>query len=124
MIEIWIGVISFVTGFVSFVYGTRLCWECGKTCHFGEEPTIKRKKLRFYLPAATGFFLFGFMLIFGIYTEGLLPRYIYALTSAVLLSHFLVSWFMPSFKRDQRHLTEQNHFNNDQETCQPNLYTG
>ena len=124
MIEIWIGVISFVTGFVSFVYGTRLCWEGGKACHFREEPTTKKKKLRFYLPAATGFFLFGFMLIFGIYTDGFLPRYIYALTSAVLLSHFLVSLFMPSFKRDQGRQKELNQFNKNQEACQQNLFTG
>ena len=102
MIEIWISVISFVTGFVCFLYGTRLCWECGKTCHFGEEPTAKKKKLKSYLPAATGLFLFGFMLIFGMYSESFLSQYIYSLTSAVLLSHFLVSMFMPSFKRKQR----------------------
>ena len=120
MIEIWIGVISFVTGFVSFVYGTRLCWECGKTCHFGEKPEIKKKSLRSYLPAATAFFLFGFMLIFGKYTDEFLSRYVCSLTSAILLSHLLVSMFIPSLKRSQKHQNELNLFSNVKETYQPN----
>ena len=120
MIEIWIGVISFVTGFVSFVYGTRLCWECGRTCHFEEKPEIKKKSLRSYLPAATAFFLFGFMLIFGKYTDEFLSRYVCSLTSAILLSHLLVSMFIPSLKRSQKHQNELNLFSNVKKTYQPN----
>jgi hypothetical protein len=120
MIEIWIGVISFVTGFVSFVYGTRLCWECGRICHFGEKPEIKKKSLRSYLPAATAFFLFGFMLIFGKYTDTFLSRYVCSLTSAILLSHVLVSMFIPNLKHSQIRQSELNLFNNGKKTCQPN----
>jgi formate hydrogenlyase subunit 3/multisubunit Na+/H+ antiporter MnhD subunit len=106
MIEIWIGVISFVTGFVSFVYGTRICWECAQKCHFREEPQNRKNSLKVYLPIATALYLFGFILIFGYFVDGFIPKYVYSLTSAILLSHYLISLFMPDLKRQPTSIVE------------------
>jgi hypothetical protein len=106
MIEIWIGVISFVTGFVGFVYGTRICWECAQNCHFREEPQNRKNSLKVYLPIATALYLYGFILIFGYFVDGFIPKYVYSLTSAILLSHYLILLFMPDLKRQPTSIVE------------------
>jgi hypothetical protein len=100
MIEIWVGVISFVTGFVSFLYGTRICWECCKNNYFTEKPETRKSTLRVHLPVATALYLFGFMLVFGYVFDDFVSKYVYSLTSAILLSHFFVSMAIPTLKRN------------------------
>ena len=94
-----IGLICFVTVTVSFLYGTRIAWGCGKFCIFKEEPELKKKALREKLPVATGLYLFGFLIVFSHLLDGFVTIYTYSITSAILLSHFVVSMSIPEFKR-------------------------
>ena len=64
MFEALSGLACFVTATVSFLYGTRICWVCGKRCHFKEEPEHKRQTLHGSLPAAIAVYLFGFLIVF------------------------------------------------------------
>ena len=93
------GLICFVSGFVSFLYATRVCWGCGRSCSSQEKPEIKKQTLRGSLPAATALYLFGFMILFSYIFDGFLTIYVFSLTSSILISHFVVSMSMPELKR-------------------------
>jgi hypothetical protein len=97
--DMLIGLICFVTITVSFLYGTRIAWGCGKFCIFKEEPEVKKKTLREKLPVATGLYLFGFLIVFSYLLDGFVTIYICSLTSAILLSHLVVSMSIPELKR-------------------------
>jgi uncharacterized protein (DUF983 family) len=94
------GMACFVTATVSFLYGTRIAWLCGKRCNFNEECEYKKQTLRGNLPAAIVVYFFGFLVVFSVMTNGLVTVVISALTSAILLSSFVVSMSMPSLKRN------------------------
>ena len=97
--DMLVGLICFVTGTVSFLYGTRICWACGISCHSKEDPHTKKQTLRGALPTATALYLFGFMLVFSFFVDGFVTIYVLSLTSSILLSHFVVSMSMPELKR-------------------------
>ena len=47
MFDMVSGMFCFVTATVSFLYGTRICWVCGKRCSFDVDPTEKTKFISF-----------------------------------------------------------------------------
>lgn len=103
-------VICFVTASVSFLYGTRIAWFCGKKCQFSEKPEVCYHSLLCSIPAATLVYFFGFLVAFSYLSNSFLARVIFSLTSAVLLSNMVVSMAMPELKRkpsiDNRILVE------------------
>lgn len=52
--------ILFVTAFVSFLYGTRIAWHCGKNCNSRKSPEERMEKMKEYLPISTLIYFFGF----------------------------------------------------------------
>jgi len=99
MIEILSGLISFVTATVSFLYGTRIAWVCGKKCTFKESPADRKQLLSISIPAATAVYLFGFLIVFISLFDGFVTVLMPALTSAILLSLLMVSMPMPELRR-------------------------
>ena len=99
MIEILNGLICFVTITVSFLYGTRVAWGCGKKCVFKESTEKRKRLLSESVPTATALYFFGFQVGFNYYFDGLVAILIYSLTSAILFSHLVVSIAMPELKR-------------------------
>ena len=102
MIDILLSIISFVTGSVGFLYGTRLCWICGKKCRFDNEVRSRKLALRGHLPSATALYLFSFVITFSHFYDGFITVYTYSITSAILLSHLVVSMAMPELKSKPR----------------------
>lgn len=99
MIEILCGLISFVTATVSFLYGTRIAWVCGKKCKFQESPADRKQLILMSIPAATAVYLFGFLIVFISIFDGFVTVLMPALTSAILLSLLMVSMPMPELRR-------------------------
>lgn len=93
------GIACFVTATVSFLYGTRVAWLCGKKCNFTEDCDYKRQTLRGCLPAAIAIYLFGFLIIFSAFANGIMTIFISSLTSSILLANLVVSMSMPTLKR-------------------------
>ena len=88
--------ILFVTAFVSFLYGTRIAWHCGKNCNSRKTPEERKEKIKEYFPPSTLFFFFGFAitsdylykLILGSQPENLGG---FAILSMSLINAFLAS---------------------------------
>lgn len=93
------GIACFVTAVVSFLYGTRIAWACGKKCNFNEKPEDRVHALFESVPAATVVYFFGFVIVFAHFIDGFLTILVSALTSSILLSGFVVSMTMPELKR-------------------------
>ena len=90
----------FVTAAVSFLYGTRVCWVCGKKCNFGVAPAEKKQSLKATMPGGFAVYSFGFLVAFSEVLNGTLTIVITSLISALLLSHFVISMAMPELKRN------------------------
>ena len=90
----------FVTATVSFLYGTRILWACGKKCNFVVAPAEKKQSLRATIPGGVVVYSFGFLIVFTEVLSGTLTIVMTSLISALLLSHFVVSMAMPELKRD------------------------
>ena len=90
----------FVTATVSFLYGTRILWVCGKRCNFVVAPAEKKQSLKATIPGGVVVYSFGFLIIFTEVLSGTLTIVMTSLISALLLSHFVVSMAMPELKRD------------------------
>jgi len=99
MIEVASSLACFVTVAVSFLYGTRIAWVCGKKCTFKEKPKDKIHTVLESIPMAAIVYLFGFLIICSFCINGLLTIAASSLTSAILLSGFVVSMAMPELKR-------------------------
>lgn len=106
MIDMLGGMFSFVTAVVCFLYGTRLCWVCGKECNFERDPAEKRERLKANMPGGFIVYLFGFLVVFSTILNGTLSVVITSLVSALLLSHFVISMAMPALKRPPTSHTE------------------
>ncbi len=91
----------FITVVVSFLYGTRVCWGCGKDCSFKVEPVYRKQILKQRIPAGFAIYAFGFFVLFTFLFDGAATITVSALTSSVILTHFVVSMAMPAFKRNQ-----------------------
>ena len=100
MFDMVSGMFCFVTAMVSFLYGTRICWVCGKECTFKVDPAEKKRILRSNMPGGVAVYLFGFLAVFIMVLNGTITIVITSLISAFLLSHFVISMAMPSLKRD------------------------
>jgi hypothetical protein len=98
MLDMVSAMLCFVTVAVSFVYGTRVCWVCGKDCSFKVEPVEKKQILKGRMPAGLAIYAFGFFVLFSFILDGTIAVTVSSLTSALLLSHFVVSMAMPAFK--------------------------
>lgn len=94
------GMFCFVTATVSFLYGTRICWVCGKKCNFDLAPAERIKTLKANFPGAFVVYAFGFVVAFSTILNGTLTILITSLISALLLSHFVISMAMPALKRN------------------------
>jgi hypothetical protein len=90
----------FVTATVSFLYGTRICWICGKKCNFGVAPAEKKQSLKATIPGGFVIYFFGFLVVLNEGLSGTLTIFITSLISALLLSHFVISMAMPELKRN------------------------
>ena len=99
MVHILNGMFCFITTTVSLLYGTRICWICGKDCNFEIDPAEKKQILKTRMPVGFAIYAFGFFVLFSLALDGALNVTLISLTSAFLLSHFVVSMAMPSFKR-------------------------
>jgi len=53
-------IILIVTAFVSFLYGTRIAWHCGKSCNSRKTPEERIEQMNSYMPGATLVYFFGF----------------------------------------------------------------
>jgi len=94
------GMFCFVTATVSFLYGTRICWICGKNCNFDVAPAKKIQILQANLLGGFAVYSFGFIVAFSVILNGALTIVITSLVSSLLLSHFVISMAMPALKRD------------------------
>ena len=94
------GMFCFVTVTVSFLYGTRVCWICGKDCNFRVDPLVKRRILKQRIPVGFLIYAFGLFVFFSFILDGVLAITVTSLTSALIISHFVVSMSMPEFKRN------------------------
>jgi len=99
MFEALSGMFCFVTAAVSMIYGTRIAWVCGKKCNFKEEPENKKLLLSESIPSATAVYLFGFLIVFSYFMNGFVTIFLFSITSAILLSHLVVTMAMPELKR-------------------------
>ena len=99
MFEAMRGMVCFVTISASLIYGTRIAWVCGKKCNFKLEPKDKKHTIFESIPAAAVVYFFGFVVVFSCYIDGLLTILVSSVTSAILLSGFVVSMAMPELKR-------------------------
>ncbi len=90
----------FVTATVSFLYGTRILWACGKKCNFVVAPAEKKQSLKATIPGGFVVYFFGFLIVFNEVLSGTLTIVTTSLVSALLLSHFVVSMAMPELKRN------------------------
>ena len=90
----------FVTATVSFLYGTRILWACGKKCNFVVAPAEKKQSLKATIPGGFIVYCFGFLIVFNEVLSGTLTIVMTSLISALLLSHFVVSMAMPELKRN------------------------
>lgn len=107
MFDMISGMFCFITTAISFIYGTRVCWGCGKDCSFEVDPFEKKQILKQRLPAGMVIYAFGFFVFFSCLLDGVLVITVTSLTSALILSHFVVSMSMPQLKRNPSH--EQEH---------------
>lgn len=99
MFEIASKLFCFVTTTVSFIYATRICWVCGKKCTFNLDPIERKDLLKASIPAGFAIYSFGFFVVFSCALDGRLTISVMALTSALIVSHFVVSMAMPTLKR-------------------------
>lgn len=99
MFEALSGFFCFVTASVSLLYGTRIAWVCGKKCNFNEDPSNKKLLLSGSIPSATAVYFFGFVLVFSYFINGFVVILLCSITSAILLSHMVVTVAMPELKR-------------------------
>ena len=100
MFDMVSGMFCFVTATVSFLYGTRICWVCGKRCSFDVDPTEKKQILKANIPGGFAVYLFGFIVVFSAILNGPLTIATTSLISSLLLSHFVVSMAMPALRRN------------------------
>ena len=92
-------IMCFVTTFVCFLYGTRIAWVCGQKCQFSEKTEIRYQSLFSNIPAAAMLYFFGFLIAFSYCFDTFLAKFVFSVTSAVLLSHLVVSMAMPELRR-------------------------
>ena len=100
MFDMVSGMFCFVTAMVSFLYGTRICWVCGKECNFEVSPAARKLILKSNMPSGFAVYLFGFFVIFITILNGTLTIFITSLISAFLFSSFVISMAMPALKRN------------------------
>jgi len=93
------GFFCFITVTVSFLYGTHVCWISGKKCQFDVTPKERKEILLTSMPVGFAFYCFGFLVLFNCLLDGTFAIILMTLTTALLLSHFVVSMAMPVLKR-------------------------
>jgi hypothetical protein len=111
MFDMVSGMFCFVTATVSFLYGTRICWICGKECNFSVAPAEKKQILKATMPGGFAVYFFGFIVVFSEVSNGTLTIVITSLISALLLSHFVISMAMPALKYNPANHIDETHLN-------------
>lgn len=99
MFEALTDIACFVTGFVSFLYGTRVAWICGKKCQIREATENKAQLLFKSMPAATLIYFVGFLMVFSYLFSGFITWVVFSATSATILSTVVLSMAIPELKR-------------------------
>lgn len=94
--------ICFVVITISLLYGTRISWACGKKCKLTEEPENKKQAIFNSIPAAALVYFLGFLIVFNLFLSGFATVFLFSITSAVLLSVFVVSMTMPELRRQPK----------------------
>jgi len=89
-------IILFVTAFVSFLYGTRIAWYCGRSCNSRHTPLERTGKIKEAIPGATLIYFFGFVITakyLFVVTMGRDPRElgVLAIIGMSLINAFLAS---------------------------------
>ena len=100
MFDMVSGMFCFVTATVSFLYGTRICWICGKKCSSEVSPAEKKQILKANMPGGFTVYFFGFVVFFSNALNGQLSIIILSMISALLLSHLVISMAMTELKRN------------------------
>ena len=83
MIHMVSGMFCFVTATVSFLYGTRICWVCGKECNFNVTPAEKKRILKSNIPGGFTVYLIGFFIVFSTVLNGALTIVITSLVDKI-----------------------------------------
>ena len=99
MFEALKGIACFVTAVVSFLYGTRIAWVCGRKCNFNVRTEDRLHTLYESVPASVLIYFFGFLIIFSLCIDGIVSIVVLSLTSSILLAGFVVSLAMPELRR-------------------------
>ena len=106
MFDMLSGMFCFVTATVSFLYGTRICWMCGKKCNPAVSPVEKKQILKANMPGGFTVYFFGFVVFFSNALNGQFTIFILSMTSALVLSHLVISMAMPELKRNPSSYTD------------------
>jgi hypothetical protein len=100
MIHVLSNMLCFITVTTSFIYGTRICWVCGKDCNFTIAPVERKQIIKSRMPAGFAIYSFGFLVLFSCLIDGAFIISMTSAISALILSHFIVSMAMPALKRN------------------------
>jgi hypothetical protein len=89
-------IILIVTAFVSFLYGTRIAWSCGKGCNSRMTPEERTEKIKSFMPGSTLVYFFGFAISANYFYEMILGSKPEQLGSLAILAMSLVNAFLAS----------------------------
>lgn len=89
-------IILFVTAFVSFLYGTRIAWACGKNCNSKKTPEERKKKLKELIPGAIFVYFFGFIITSNYIYELILGSNPEEIGSLAIIVMSLINAFLAS----------------------------
>jgi hypothetical protein len=87
-------IILIVTAFVSFLYGTRIAWSCGKNCNSRKTPEERTEKIKAFMPGATLVYFFGFAITANYFFELVLGSKPDELGSMAILLMSLINAFL------------------------------
>ena len=85
-----------VTAFVSFVYGTRIAWACGRGCNSRKSPEERTGKIKEFMPGSTLVFFFGFAITSNYFYKVILGSKPEELGSLAIISMSLINAFLLS----------------------------
>ena len=78
-----------------------------KKCDFEVDPAEKKQILKANMPGGFAVYSFGFFVVFSAVLDGPITIALTSFTSALLLSHFVVSMAMPALKRNPSIYTKE-----------------
>ena len=97
--DIITGLFRFVIASVSFLYGTRICWGCGRACNAEVMPSEKKQIIKSRMPIGFAVYSFSFLIVFGTILDGGVTIITISLITALVLSQFMISVTMPNLRQ-------------------------